>query len=170
MDYTKLFYWLTVADNAKTFFGWGAFIFTVIFIIATICNGAMVASETEGESEYNSIGRKLARKWQFTSIWFMFLFWSLIIFTPSKRDALLIVAGGQTLNFLTTDETAKQIPHELSNFVLTELKNMASDAKIDLNIKDQKQKILDEAKKMSAEELLNKIQVDTTFANIILNK
>ncbi len=45
---------------------------------------------------------------------------------------------------------------------------MASEARVDLNIQDQKQKIIDEAKKMSAEELLNKMQIDTTFANIIL--
>lgn len=45
---------------------------------------------------------------------------------------------------------------------------MASEARVDLNIQDQKQKIIDEAKKMSAEELLNKKQIDTTFASIIL--
>ena len=45
---------------------------------------------------------------------------------------------------------------------------MASEARVDLNIQDQKRKIIDEAKKMSAEELLNKMQIDTTFANIIL--
>lgn len=45
---------------------------------------------------------------------------------------------------------------------------MASEARVNLNIQDQKQKIIDEAKKMSAEELLNKMQIDTTFASIIL--
>jgi uridylate kinase len=35
---------------------------------------------------------------------------------------LLIIAGGQTQFFLTTDKAAKQIPAELSGFVLTELK------------------------------------------------
>lgn len=74
------------------------------------------------------------------------------------------------MNFLTTDSTAKQIPHELSNFVVTELKNMAADAKVDLNIKDQKQKILDEAKNMSTKELMEKMKVDSTFAKVILEK
>jgi len=35
MDWTKVFYWLTVADNAKTFFGWFAIIFILVFIILT---------------------------------------------------------------------------------------------------------------------------------------
>jgi uridylate kinase len=100
----------------------------------------------------------------------MFLFWSLFIFTPSKKDALLIVAGGQTMNFLTTDSVAKQIPHELSNFVVTELKNMAAEAQVDLNIKDQKEKILEDAKNMSAKELVEKMKVDSTFAKVILDK
>ena len=63
------------------------------------------------------------------------------VLIPSKKDSLLIIAGGQTLNFLTTDKSSKQIPAELSGFVLTELKNMAKEAKVDLNIKDQKEKI-----------------------------
>jgi hypothetical protein len=101
---------------------------------------------------------------------FMILFWSLFIFTPNKKDALLIVAGGGTMEFLTTDSTAKQIPHELSNFVVTQLKSMGEDAKIELGIQSQKDKILDEAKTMTSQQLLEKMKVDTNFANIILNK
>ena len=47
---------------------------------------------------------------------------------------------------------------------------MASEAKVDLNIKDQKQKILDEAEGMTAKELMEKIKVDSTFAKVILEK
>jgi hypothetical protein len=163
MNYTELFYWLTVADNAKTMFVVGIVIFTATAVISTainfICRG-------DGDDKNADV----ARKWMWWSYPFVFLFWSLFIFTPSKKDALLIVAGGQTMNFLTTDSTAKQIPHELSNFVVTELKNMASEAQVDLNIKDQKEKILDEAKNMSAKELLEKMKVDSTFAKVILEK
>jgi hypothetical protein len=163
MNYTELFYWLTVADNAKTMFVVGIVIFTATAVISTtinfICRG-------DGDDKNADV----ARKWMWWSYPFVFLFWSLFIFTPSKKDALLIVAGGQTMNFLTTDSTAKQIPHELSNFVVTELKNMASEAKVDLNIKDQKQKILDEAEGMTAKELMEKIKVDSTFAKVILEK
>jgi len=163
MNYTELFYWLTVADNARDMFKVGLFIFTAVVVISTVVNFIC-----RGNGEDDSAVQ--ARKWMWWSYPFVFLFWSLFIFTPSKKDALLIVAGGQTMNFLTTDSTAKQIPHELSNFVVTELKNMASEAKVDLNIKDQKQKILDEAKNMSAKELMEKMKVDSTFAKVILEK
>jgi len=163
MNYTKLFYWLTVADNAKMLFVTFISIFTFISVVAT---SAYVYAGMEGEDET----QKMCRKWMWWSYPFMILFWSLYIFTPSKKDALLIVAGGQTLNFLTSDSTAKQIPHELSSFVVTELKNMAENAKVDLGIASQKDKILEEAKNMTANQLMDKMRVDSNFAKVILNK
>lgn len=163
MNYTSLFYWLTVADNAKDLFFAGIVLFSLVAVIATVVN--FIA---RGEGDNDSAAQ--ARKWMWWSYPFMFLFWSLNVFTPSKKDALLIVAGGQTMNFLTTDKSAKQIPHELSTFIVTELKNMATEAKVDLNIKDQKQKILEQAKEMTAKELVEKMKVDTTFAKIVLEK
>jgi hypothetical protein len=163
MNYTELFYWLTVADNARLLFKWGAGIFTFVALVSTAVN---IICRLDNEDTAASS----ARNWIKWSYPFMFLWWVLLIFTPSKKDALLIVAGGQTMNFLTTDSTAKQIPHELSNFVVTELKSMAAEAQVDLNIKGQKEKILDEAKNMSAKELMEKMKVDSTFAKVVLEK
>lgn len=162
MNYTKLFYWLTVADNAKDLFTVLIGIFTLIAVIATIAY--FICADSDDSDQ------RMARKWMWWSYPFAILFWMLQIATPSKKDALLIVAGGQTLNFLTTDSTSKQIPKELSNFVVTELKNMANDAKINLNIQDQKEKILEEAKNMTSAELITKMASDSNFAKIILNK
>ena len=162
MNYTKLFYWLTVADNAKTFFGWFVLIFTLIALISSVAYFICIDGSKDDS--------RMARKWMWWSYPFMILFWSLYIFTPDKKDALLIVAGGSTMNFLTQDSSAKQLPHELSTYLVTEIKNMASDAKLDLNIKDQKDKILEEAKSMSSTELMEKIKSDSNFAKIILDK
>lgn len=170
MNYTKLFYWLTVADNAKTFFLFGIVIFTFITLVTTALNGAAAVDDYSKDNKINSPFRIVVRKWQFIGIAFSIIFWSLYVFTPNKKDSLLIVAGGETMNFLTTDSTTKKIPHELSNFIVTELKNMASEAKVDLNIKEQKQKVLDEMDNMSAKELLEKMKTDSTYVNLILNK
>lgn len=158
MNWYKLFYWMTVADNAQFFFGVFSAIFTTIAVIVTIWFFA------------DDDSRKELKKWIFWSYPFTILFWALIIFTPNKRDALLIVAGGGTMNFLTSDSTAKQIPHELSNFVVTELKNMGVEAKVDLGIASQKDRILDEAKKMTTQELLEKMRVDSNFAKILTDR
>lgn len=169
MNYTKLFYWLTVADNAKTFFGWTIVIFTAIAVLSTLSYFLHADSEG-GRTKDDDEGQRISRKWMWWSYPFTILFWALYIFTPNKKDALLIVAGGQTLNFLTTDSTSKQIPHELTSFVLTELKNMAKEAEVDLNIQSQKEKILKEVKNMSSQELLEKMNSDSNFTKIILNK
>ena len=168
MSYTKLFYWLTVADNAKIFFMVFAIIFTVVCAISTIW--FIVGRDGYDLTCEPGSGAERAKKWMWWGYPFAMLFWGMWIFTPSKKDALLIVAGGQTMNFLTTDSTAKQIPHELSSFVVSELKNMAKEAQVDLGIQNQKEKILDEAKAMTAIEVVERMKVDSIFAKVVLEK
>jgi hypothetical protein len=166
MSYTELFYWLTVADNAKTFFGTFAIFFTLVFII-TQC--VRIFSSMEGVRDEDGFYKK-CNVWTWYSTPFMLFFLSAWIFTPNKRDALLIIAGGQTIEFLTTDESAKQIPHELSNFVVSELKNMAKDAKVDLGIKESKETIIEQAKKMTGDELMQFIKDNPDYTEILLGK
>lgn len=171
MNYKSVFYWLTVADNAKVLFLTLGIIFGIIVGVSTFAYLFSSYSESSGgQTEDDKDNQKMARKWMWWSYPFAILFIGLWVFTPNKKDALLIVAGGETLNFLTTDSTAKTIPHELSNFVVTELKNMAQDAKVNLNIQSQKEKILEEAKNMTAQEVIDKMKTDTTFAKVVLNK
>ena len=169
MNYIKLFYWLVIADNARDMFITFTVIFTIIAIISTLC--FIFGRKDDGYLTCPNDGlAERSKKWIWFSYPFLILFWGLYIFTPSKKDALLIVAGGGTLNFLTTDSTAKKIPHEMSNFILTELRNMAVENQVELNIKDQKNKILEETKKMNSEELLQKMKSDSIFKKIILDE
>ncbi len=161
MNWYSIFYWLTVADNAKSFFWVFAIIFTIICCFST---AGFFDSDSESKSEKTSI------KFMFWSYPFAVLFWAGIIFTPSKKDSLLIVAGGGTLQYLTSDSSAKQIPHEMTSFILTQLQSMSQDVKIQVDTKNQKEKILKQAKDMTAEELLDKIKIDTNFAKIVLDK
>lgn len=161
MNYTKLFYWLTVADNAKIFFIVGMVVFTIIAAISLLISLGTFGGSTDE--------LKKSRNFLFFSTPFAILFWTAFIFTPSKKDAVLIIAGGQTLNFLTTDSSSKQLPSELSGFLLTEIRNMAEDAKVELGIGHNKAKILEEAKQLTGAELIEKMKTDTTLKNIILN-
>ena len=171
-NYQYLFYWMTVADNARAFFIVCVFIFTLIAVIATICNFIFAADgwDSSNTKDDNLKGQAIARSWIRYSVPFAVLFWSLLIFTPSKRDALLIVAGGGVLNYLSSDSTAKTIPKELLTFAKTEIENLGESAKVDLDIKSQKDKILDQAKSMTTDQLLDKMKVDSNFAKVVLNK
>lgn len=163
INYYSLFYWLSVADNAKDFFVTMIWIFTAVCLVSTIC---YFANGDSGDEK----NQKMSRKWMWWGYPFATFFWALFIFTPSKRDALLIVAGGGTMEFLTTDTSAKKIPHELSNFVVSELKSMAMDAKVNFLTETKKEEILTKAKDMSATELMETMKTDTNFAKIILDK
>lgn len=172
MDYTKLFYWLTVADNARTLFGWIIGVFMAIFIIALIAHFVIAFSDgyssgATGDAE-RSKDLKGARKYMFLSAPFLVIFWMLLVMTPSKKDSLLIIAGGQTLNYLTTDSTAKAIPHELTDFVVTEIRSMAKEAKVELDVSTTKERMIEEAKSMTSDELLKKMAEDANFKQIIL--
>ena len=170
MNYSKLFYWLCVADNAKTMFITLLTIFSIISFISTVFYFIYSYTvDAQEQTEEDKKSQKVCRKWIWWSYPFTILFWCLYIFTPSKKDSLLIVAGGQTLNFLTQDSSARQIPHELSSFILIELRNMAQDAKVELGINKSKNEILEKAKKLSTSELLERIKTDSTLKNILLN-
>jgi hypothetical protein len=161
-NYQKLFYWMSVADQAKIFFLTIAIITSIIGLIAfLIAVGAFNAPDDD---------RRIARKWVFFSWPLWIWFWSLWIFTPDKKDALFIVAGGGAMNYLSQDSTAKQIPHELLEFTKVNLQNLATDAKVQLGIQSQKDKILTDAKNMTSTEILDRMKTDTNFAKIILEK
>lgn len=162
MNWYAIFYWLSVANNARGVFIAFVTIFTLIALIATIAYFANLSEDNEAEA-------KLSRKWMWWSYPFMTLFWLLIMFTPSRKDTLLIIAGGGTMEFLSNDSTARQIPKEMTSFVLTELKSMGAEVRNEIGVQNQKEKILEQAKKMTSEELLKKIKSDSTFAKVVLD-
>ena len=164
MNFIKLFYWLTVADNARLFFQWGAGIFTAIFGLSLIIYCFSVMDDS---SDAKAV-KDPSRKFLFYSTPFFVFFWLALVLTPSKKDSLLIIAGGGTLNYLSSDSSARQIPKEMTNFVLTELKSMALESQVDLQIQSNKEKVLEEVKALSAEELLGRMKEDTTLVNILL--
>lgn len=161
-NYQSLFYWMTVADQAKIFFITVAIVMSIVGIASILI--------ALGAFDHDDDQMNKARKWVFFSWPFMIVFWMLWVFTPTKKDALLIVAGGGAMNYLASDSTARQIPHELLEFTKVNLQNMAEEAKVSLGIQSQKDKILEEAKKMTTDQLLEKMKLDSNFAKIIMNK
>jgi len=59
-----------------------------------------------------------------------FLFLTALI--PCKKDILLIVGGGMTINYVSNSEEIKELPENLVNFFNKELKYLIEDKK-DLN-------------------------------------
>lgn len=140
MDYYKLFYFLTTADSIKHTFD----IFSNWFMIFSILTAIIyvivfIISKSEGNSQQNVKDLLLWRKYMSRSFWFSFimmtLLWTAWAFTPTKKDAILILAGGAIGNFITSDSSAKQIPAELTLLVREKLKEEIKEIKSE-NITD----------------------------------
>lgn len=160
MSWYTLFYWLCVADNLRDFFVVAIIITTAWSVISFF---VWILTDFD-EPEIRAKGLAHVR-WAFP---FAFIFWMMYLLTPSKRDALFIIAGGGTLHYLSNDPTGSQIPAEMSTFVLTQLKSMSKEAQVELGIQTEKEKILDKVKGMSAEQLINEMKSDSTIRSILL--
>lgn len=138
MNWYKIFYWVTVADGVKLFFNVFAVIFTVFFAISIV--GYIYCSSEKAGSSYDS-DVKTYTVW--TAMWkrafgfcliTMLLCWAGFVFTPTKKDAVMIIAGGAVGNFITSDSSAKQIPAELTLLVREKMRSEIQDLQSDLSV------------------------------------
>lgn len=185
-NFYSVFYWLTVADNVKKFFDITSNIFTGAAIIA--CVGLFVCSIAKAaQSSNNKVKNdeeekvdadvrawELARKYFLKTFYPMLvlslLMWSGYVFTPTKKDCLMIVAGGAVGNFITTDSSAKSIPSDITKFLHLSLNkeiddlsyDTKQDIKKELGIQSPKERLIDKAKQMTKDELIKYLQSDST--------
>lgn len=158
MNWYKVFYWLTIADNAKDFFVVGIVITTIVAVIATGMNAVcrMIRSdertkltafgddekykkkveETQESIEGATLAIKLSARWIRWSYPFCWLFWLLYVLTPSKQDSILIISGGAVGNFLTTDSSSAKIPADLTRYL-----HLSFQKEIDELDEDQKKEL-----------------------------
>jgi len=164
MNWYSIFYWLTVADNMKSFMIVMLIIFTLVCVIATIC---YCLSGMEGEKE----NQAMARKWMWRCYPFAILFWSMFILTPNKQDTLLIIAGGSVGNFVTSDSSSRAIPSDITKFLHiklnSEINELSDEAKSEIKgslgvPQSPKEELLDKVKDLTKEELINYLKSDTT--------
>lgn len=162
MNWYKIFWYFTVADNLKGVTGWLAILCGAIFAIYTIL-WALNCSDSD-ESFFKSMSRSMR------ALWFILLFmfignlfmWTLL---PSKKDALIIIVGGAVGNFVTTDSSSAKIPGDLTRYLHTymqkEISDLDEDTRRELNLQTPKEKFLDKAKDLTKEQLIELLQKDT---------
>lgn len=134
MNWYSVFYWVTVADSVKSVLTVLSIIFGVFSVLAGI--GVFVSqynmgAEASTGSEANETSDfKIWSYW--TKTWRRTLTLVLIptiimllsnVFIPSKKDSLIIIAGGTVGNFITKDTSARQIPAEVMNLLRTKIKS-----------------------------------------------
>lgn len=155
MNWYSIFYWITVADGVKQFFDVSSNIFTVLSVISifafAISIGGVSSSQVHKEASYvdpdlpkwQTFKRMVSR----AAIVFTILAlvtWAGYVFTPSKKDALIIVAGGAVGSFITQDSSAKQIPSEVMLLLRSKIKSEINEINNPFNIDTLKDKSKEE--------------------------
>lgn len=171
MNWYKLFYWISVADNFKGFvFAIAVFatvVMCLVFIIAAVTR--MNAAESIGEWQEDDKLTK-AKSWlnmcKFACKVFIpifCVFWLIYILTPSKSDTIMIIAGGAVGQFITSDSSSKKIPAEITTFLRAKIQTLTAEAKEDLGIMDAKSQKIKDLENLTKEELIERLKTDTTL-------
>lgn len=166
MNWYKIFYWLTVADNAKTFFVVFIVVFTAVTAISTV-SYFIFSGADGGQDKSDKDNQRMSRKWIWYSTPFTILFWALYIFTPSKTDSLIIITGGVIGNFLTTDSSSAKIPADLTRYLhlsfQKEISDLDPETKKQLGLSTPKENFTDKLKDMTKEQIIDYLKTDTTL-------
>ncbi len=130
-NYSKL-YWLTRLDYLSGFIEGIGILLLVLALVAILY--AFVFSDksfTNSDQEDNEIDlrRKLAAKrakWLVPTGVFIIL---ISLFIPSKNEAILIMAGGKTLDFIGQDSSLNKLPAQTTAVISKYLDNALKEMK-----------------------------------------
>lgn len=184
-DFYSTFYWLTVADGVKnvfdTFSNFFTF-FTIIGLLAFVITVGISIDIKSSNSNYNDnkdykdalLWRKLFWRFYIFSQIICIITWLGYVFTPTKKDCLLIVAGGSVGNFIVNDSSAKSIPSDITRFLHLslnkEIDNLSKDAETnirkELGVETPKEKFINGIEKMTKEQIIDYLKNDSITLKI----
>lgn len=159
MNWYLIFYLFSIVENLGTFFGWMCVLTTIIFAVSLLIfigykfsantkttYGGEITSRDETDEDKENL--RIMRKWLWYSTPLFVFFWLAYIATPSKKDVLLIIAGGAVGEFVTTDANAKALPADITKFLRAEI--LKATAELGTDFEDPN---LEKIRNMSREEL-----------------
>lgn len=157
MNFYKLFYLFTVSERLQHFLDFASNLFTVVACIVSavfVIWFMVVKSNGDPLDKYDTFWITNLRRIAIWNILICLVFWTAYILTPTKKELVLIIAGGSVGNFLQRDSSAQQIPAEITNFLRQEIKSQAKSAEVELfNTKTK----LDSLKAMTKEQLIEQL-------------
>ena len=181
INWYQIFYWMSVADTVKTITGIVAIILTSATVISTIgyfvTSGYTSSEARSGDTNDPKQQTSTFNEWMvwlkawkraFTlclPITIIFgVLWALI---PTKKDCLLIVAGGSVGSFISTDSSSKAIPADITKFLHlklnAEIQNLDTETKKELGLQSKKDEFIDKVKDLTKEQLIEYLKNDTSI-------
>jgi len=79
--------------------------------------------QTTKRIEINSKRQKIARRFLFISLFFA-------VFTPDTKEAIMIYAGGKTLDYVQKDTSLQKIPYKATELILKKMDQYLNDSTI----------------------------------------
>ena len=185
MNWYSVFYWLTVADGVKGFFNVSSNIFTAVTVIAFIAlvivsigkavcvseSGLQTKEEEDKDADFRSwaLAKRYISPIFFVALGLALLTWTGYVFTPSKRDCVVIVAGGTIGNFLSSDTNARKVPAKAFNLLNAYMDKTYAEltseerAAMGVQTKEEKTKtdLVGKLKTMSKDQIIEWLQSDS---------
>ncbi len=115
-----LIYWLTrLSSISDLFFGLGM-LSSIFIFVGVLAYTFMIMDFPSDEDE---IEYKQKRKKFFNKIWVPILFFVLNILTPNTKEAMLIIAGGKTMDYVQSDTALQKIPYKATELILKKMED-----------------------------------------------
>ncbi len=154
INWYQIFYYVAMADGIKQFFNvfsnittWFTIIsFVIMMIIYFTINGGDYDLDTKVK-EIKAYLRPIQILF-YSSLFCCMVTWIGYIACPSKKDSLIIIAGGTVGNFITSDSSAKQLPAEVLMLLRTKIKSEIEDLNKDVMVDTLASKSREELIKM----------------------
>ena len=128
MSNMALIYWLTrLSSISDLFFGLG--MLSSIFIFVGVL--AYTFMIMDFPSDENEIEYKQKRKKFYNKIWVPILFFVLNILTPNTKEAMLIIAGGKTMDYVQSDTSLQKIPYKATELILKKMEDYINETTSD---------------------------------------
>lgn len=120
MSNIALIYWLTRLSSISDFFLTLGIISAAIVGIGFLGYSMAVLDcwDDDRIAKY-----KVARKKFINKIWVPILFFVLYILTPNTKEAMLIIAGGKTMDYVQSDTSLQKIPYKATELILKKMED-----------------------------------------------
>lgn len=120
MSNIALIYWLTRLSSISDF------LLALGVISALLISGGVIGYSLalmdcwndEEKVEYKQKRKKFSNK-----VWVPILFFVLYILTPNTKEAMLIIAGGKTMDYVQSDTSLQKIPYKATELILKKMED-----------------------------------------------
>ena len=118
MSNIALIYWLTRLSSISDFFLTLGIISAIVVGIGIIGYSVAIIDWPSDEQE---IKYKQKRKKFINKLWVPILLFIVYILTPNTKEAMLIIAGGKTMDYVQSDTSLQKIPYKATELILKKM-------------------------------------------------